>query len=125
MEIITQHLCKASDVGLHGNIFGGKILGWLDSAGFLLAAKFCHSRNLVTLKFEAVEFKKPIGQDNLISIYGKVIHIGNTSISIYLEARKWLFDLPEEEEIVTSTTVFFVKIDPLTGLPSPIKNGKK
>ena len=125
MEIITQHLCKASDIGLHGNIFGGQILSWLDDAGFLLAAKSCHSPNLVTLKFEEVAFKKPIQEDNLISIYGKVVHIGNSSITIYLEARKWLFDNAEKEEIVTSTTVIFVKVDPQTGLSCPINHGKK
>ena len=124
MEVITQHLCKTSDVGLHGNIFGGTILGWLDAAGFLLASRICHTPHLMTLKFEEVIFAKPIQQGDVISIYGSVKKMGDTSITIYLEVRKWGFFPEKEEEMMTSTTVVFVKIDPKTRRSTSINHGK-
>ena len=32
MKYITQHPIKKSDLGFHGNLFGGKLLAWLDAA---------------------------------------------------------------------------------------------
>ena len=32
MKYITQHPIKKSDLGFHGNLFGGKLLAWLDLA---------------------------------------------------------------------------------------------
>jgi len=32
MHYITQHPIKKSDLGFHGNLFGGKLLAWLDAA---------------------------------------------------------------------------------------------
>ena len=36
MELITTHVCKESNVGFHGNLFGGTMLAWLDEAGAAL-----------------------------------------------------------------------------------------
>ena len=33
MDLITTYFCKASQVGYHGNLFGGRMLAWLDEAG--------------------------------------------------------------------------------------------
>ena len=38
MELISTHVCKSSDVGFHGNLFGGVMLSWLDEAGAAFAA---------------------------------------------------------------------------------------
>ena len=32
MELLNTHPIKKSDLGFHGNLFGGKILAWVDSA---------------------------------------------------------------------------------------------
>jgi len=44
------------DLGIHGNLFGGILLSWLDEAGAALATEFCHSPNVVTLKIEEMLF---------------------------------------------------------------------
>ena len=33
MELISTHPVKKSDLGFHGNLFGGKLLAWVDAAG--------------------------------------------------------------------------------------------
>jgi acyl-CoA hydrolase len=32
MELITTYICKASDIGVHDNMFGGTILAIIDDA---------------------------------------------------------------------------------------------
>lgn len=125
MEVITQHLCKSSDIGLRGNLFGGTMLSWLDDAGFIFASKVCRTPSLVTVCFEEVVFKKPLKEGDLVTIMGKVTHIGNTSIKVYLEAKRWLFGHEQEKETITSTSIVFVKIDTQTHCASPIEHAKR
>ena len=32
MELLNTHPVKKSDLGFHGNLFGGKLLAWLDAS---------------------------------------------------------------------------------------------
>ena len=32
MQLVTTHPIKKSDLGFHANLFGGKLLAWLDAA---------------------------------------------------------------------------------------------
>lgn len=110
MDIIATKICKASDIGIYNNLFGGTMLSWLDEAGGTMAAGICCTPNMVTLKIDEVVFKKAVKVNEHIKIYGKIDRIGNTSISLYLEARR--FDFKLKEEITTcSTRMVFVRID--------------
>ena len=125
MELISAKVCKTSDIGINDNLFGGTMLSWLDEAGFLLATNKACTKNMVTLKIEEVLFKLPVKVNDHIRIYGEVINIGNTSITIHLEARRKNFmylvfkdskleNLKpmafEKETIVCSTNAVFVQI---------------
>ena len=119
MKLISTKLCKTSDIGVNENLFGGIMLSWLDEAGGIMASCVCHSPNVITLKMDEVLFKKPVKVKQQIRIYGEVEKIGNTSVSLYLEARR--NDLvSDEEEVVCSTKMLYVKVDE-SGRPSQIK----
>jgi acyl-CoA thioesterase YciA len=110
MELIATKICKASDIGIYNNLFGGTMLSWLDEAGGTMAASICCTPNMVTLKIDEVVFKKAVKVNEHIRIYGKIDRIGTTSISLYLEARR--FDFKLTEEVTTcSTRMVFVRID--------------
>jgi len=111
-------LCKTSDIGINNNLFGGRMLSWLDEAGGIMAAEEVCSRNIVTLKMDQVLFKKPVMVNDHIRIYGKVVNIGKSSISLFLEARRFDFD-HHKEDAVCSTKMTYVKIDK-TGKPDLI-----
>jgi acyl-CoA hydrolase len=32
MDLLSTHPVKKSDLGFHGNLFGGKLLSWVDAA---------------------------------------------------------------------------------------------
>jgi acyl-CoA thioesterase YciA len=118
MDLITQKVCMTRDLGVHGNLFGGNMLSWIDEAAGLQAAKICRTPNMVTLKMEEVIFKRPVKVGFIINIYGKLTRMGNSSITLLMEARKHNVRT-EEETLVCSTSIVFVKIDN-TGTPSPI-----
>ncbi len=115
MELISQRLCMEKDLGIHGNLFGGIMLSWLDEAAATMAYEVCRSPNMVTLKIDEVLFRKPVKIGFHLKIYGEVIRIGNSSIILKLVAKKYNV-YSGEETIVCSTNFTFVKIDEQGGV---------
>lgn len=110
MELITTHPIKKSDLGFHANLFGGKLLAWLDAAGAAFAMQTCDTPRMVTIKIDECLFKKPAKEGQMIKIYGDVKAIGNTSITLYLEARAHNV-YSGRQSIILSTNITFVRID--------------
>jgi len=110
MELITTHPIKKSDLGFHANLFGGKLLAWLDAAGAAFAMETCDTPRMVTIKIDECLFKKPAKEGQMIKIYGDVKSIGNTSITLYLEARAHNV-YSGQQSIILSTNITFVRID--------------
>ncbi len=110
MEFITQKICMVKDIGVHGNLFGGNMLSWIDEAAGSMASQICHTPNMVTLKIDEVVFRKAVKVGFLIKIYGKVLRMGTTSITLKVEARKHNV-ISNEETTVCDTEITFVRID--------------
>lgn len=123
MELITTHICMAKDIGVHGNMFGGIMLAWIDEAASAMAIQVCRTPNMVTVKVDELIFKKKVKEGFLIKIYGEVTHVGNTSLTLNIEARKGSV-YSGEEDIVCHTTTTFVRIDE-AGDPTPIASSVK
>ena len=110
MDLITTYFCKSSQVGYHGNLFGGRMLAWLDEAGAAYAAQCADTPRIVTKHISAVTFEKPVRPGQLIKIYGKVINIGNSSMTLRLEARRHSV-YNGTQKVVCTTDMVFVRID--------------
>lgn len=106
------------DIGVHGNMFGGIMMSWIDEAASVMACQVCHTPNMVTLKLEESIFHKKVKVGFLIKIYGKVNRIGTTSITLDIKAKKRSVYSGEEEDVLV-TRVTFVRIDE-DGSPTPI-----
>lgn len=123
MQLITTHPIKKSDLGFHANLFGGKLLAWLDAAAAAFAMEICDSPRMVTVMIDKCEFKKPAKEGQLLKIYGDVKEIGNTSITLYLEARAHNV-YSGQQTVILSTNFKFVRIDE-SGDPIPISERVK
>lgn len=120
MQLITTHPIKKSDLGFHANLFGGKLLAWLDAAGAAFAMETCDTPRMVTIKIDECVFKKPAKEGQMIKIYGDVVKVGNTSIELYLEARAHNV-YSGSQTVILSTNITFVRIDE-NGDPIPISD---
>jgi acyl-CoA thioesterase YciA len=110
MELITTKICMSPDIGVHGNLFGGKMMGWIDEAAAAYACQICDTPRMVTVKINELIFKRPIKVGNLIKIYGEVKDFGRTSVTLNIEVRKHNV-YTGEQEVVTKTEIKFVRID--------------
>ena len=118
MELLATHPVKKSDLGFHGNLFGGKLLSWLDAAVAAYAMEACCNRRMVTISIDKCEFKQPAKEGSLVKIYAEVSRIGNTSATFHVEARAYNV-YTGSHSIVLSTQFTFVRIDE-DGNPIPI-----
>ena len=110
MELISTYYCKASQVGYHGNLFGGRMLAWLDEAGAAFACQACDTPRMVTKHISAVTFEKPVRPGQIIKIYGEVDKVGKTSLTLNMEARRHSVYNGTQKAVV-STQMTFVRID--------------
>ena len=120
MQLITSHPIKKSDLGFHANLFGGKLLAWLDAAGASLAMEIADTPRMVTVKIDECIFKKPAKEGQLIKMYGDVVEVGNTSLTLYIEARAHNV-YSGNQNVILSTNIKFVRIDE-NGDPIPISD---
>jgi acyl-CoA thioesterase YciA len=109
MELISTHPVRKSDLGFHGNLFGGQLLQWVDLAAVAYATQCCDTPRMVTATMNC-EFKKPALECQLLRIYGKILDIGSKSITLKFEARA--HDVYDGEQVfVLEATTIFVRVN--------------
>jgi acyl-CoA thioesterase YciA len=123
MDLLSTHPVKKSDLGFHGNLFGGKLLSWIDAAVAAYAMEKCRSQNMITIAMDKCVFLKPAKEKQLVKIYAQMVKVGNTSATFSIEARG--FNVFRGDEVVLlATNMTFVRVDE-EGVPIPISEQVK
>ena len=101
---------RPADVNPQGDIFGGWIMSHVDTGGAIIAARRARGR-VVTVAVNEFVFKHPVFVGDLLSIYGDIVHVGNTSIAVKVEA--YVQRKVEDIEVVkvTEATCTYVAVD--------------
>jgi acyl-CoA thioesterase YciA len=108
-ELSIRTLAMPADTNQNGDIFGGWLLSQMDLAGSIYAYKTTQSRN-VTVAIEAMTFRKPVYVGDVVSVYGSLVRVGRTSITVHVAA--WVQRRDESELIlVTDGNYTYVAID--------------
>ena len=123
MDLLSTHPVKKLDLGFHGNLFGGKLLSWVDAAVAAYAMERCHSKNMITVAIDKCVFEKPAKEGQLVKIYATMSKVGNTSATFDVEARNYNV-FRGDEEIILKTNMTFVRVDD-EGVPIPISEQVK
>ena len=118
MTFLNSHPIKKSDLGFHGNLFGGKLLAWIDAAAAGYAMQLCDTPRMVTVSIDQCNFEKPARESQLLKIYGRPSKVGNSSVTLYMEARAHNV-YTGVQSLVLKTNITFVHIDE-EGNPIPI-----
>lgn len=114
---------KKSDLGFHGNLFGGQLLKWIDAAAAGYAMQLCDTPRMVTVSIDKCFFERPAREGQLLKIYGSPAEVGTTSLTIYMEARAHNV-YTGEQRVILRTNIKFVRIDE-EGNPIPISERAK
>jgi acyl-CoA hydrolase len=80
-DITLRFLAAPFDVGVTGKVPGGRVLEWIDKAGYAVAVawsqKYC-----VTAYVGNVHFSKPILAGHLVEVRARVVRTGRSSMTI-------------------------------------------
>ena len=120
MQLISTYIVKTSDLGFHGNLFGGKLMGWIDASAAAFCMQVCDTPRVVTVSIDECEFTKPAREGQLVKIYGSVNKINNSSIKLDIEARSHNVYTGGQSPVL-QTTITFVRVDE-GGYPIPISD---
>ena len=108
-DLCIRTLAMPADTNANGDIFGGWLLSQMDVGGGVFASKIAKSRT-VTVAIEAMNFRKAVYVGDLVSVYGHLVRVGRTSITVRLEA--WVVRRRELQSIlVTDGNFTYVSID--------------
>jgi acyl-CoA thioesterase YciA len=106
---LLRTIAMPADANPNGDIFGGWLMGLMDLAAGNAAGRRARGR-VATVAVDAMMFHSPVIVGDEVSIYGRIVHIGRTSMRIEIEA--WRRERASDAaNIVTSAVFTFVAID--------------
>lgn len=110
LEPALRVLAMPRDTNSMGDVFGGWIMSQVDMAGAVIASQIVKGR-VVTVAVNEFTFKQPVLVGDIISCYGKVVKVGKTSITVYVEVCALRNKFDEKCIKVTEATVVYVAVD--------------
>jgi acyl-CoA thioesterase YciA len=113
-EFLGRRVCFKSDIGVNGNLFGGKLLSAIDEVSAAWACELIESSNVVTIKLYDTVFLKPVKEGNIVHFWGCINEVGNSSLTLDISIHT-LDVNSRKTQIVCTTSIKFVKINKISG----------
>ena len=109
-ELSIRTVAMPADTNPYGDIFGGWLLGQMDIAGGIFAAKIANGRT-ATVAVHSMTFRKRVYVGDVMCIYTDLVRIGRTSIAVHVEA--WVIRSNDAHRfLVTEGRFTYVALDP-------------
>ncbi len=101
-----EQLVLPNDANMLNNLFGGRLLQWIDAAGAMAAMK--HSRKeVVTVAVDSVDFREPVRVGDMVKLTAKVTWTGRTSMEIKVTV---FCEKPRTGEIIKTNEAFMTLV---------------
>ncbi|WP_445680098.1 acyl-CoA thioesterase [Radicibacter daui] len=109
-EPVIRTIAMPNDTNPAGDIFGGWLMAQMDLAAGNIATHYARGR-AATVSVDGMSFLSPVFVGDEVSLYGRILSTGRTSMRIFVEA--WRRDREGDDRIrVTEATFTFVAIGP-------------
>lgn len=115
-SITTQHVLP-NDTNILGNLFGGRLLEWMDIVSAIAAHRHCH-RVVVTASVNNVAFTQSIKGGSIVTLEAKVSRAFTSSMEVFIDV--WVEDPVTGEKKKSNEAIYtFVAVDQY-GSPLPV-----
>ncbi len=111
-ELTYRVVAMPADTNAAGDIFGGWLMSQIDIAGSVLAIREARGR-VATVAVQSLRFLAPVRVGDLVSCYAQVAKVGNTSITVHIEAeaaRQRSHDIADQD-LVADAMLVYVALD--------------
>lgn len=106
---ITTIVVLPNDTNTLGNLFGGKLLAWMDVIASVSAHRHC-KRVVVTASVNNVSFQHPIQQGSIVTLEAKVSRAFSSSMEIFIDV--WVEDNVTGKRQKSNEAIYtFVAVD--------------
>jgi acyl-CoA hydrolase len=114
---VNTEVVLPNDTNHVGNLFGGKLMQWVDITAAIAAQRHC-GRVVVTASINHVSFDNPIKQNSIVTLEAKVSRAFNSSMEVCVDV---LVENPVtgEKTKCNEAILTFVAIDQ-NGSPLPV-----
>ncbi|MHC1723149.1 MAG: acyl-CoA thioesterase [Aminipila sp.] len=82
-QIIMSQVMLPNQANVAGNVHGGEIMKFMDTAAGAVAMKYSKS-NCVTARVDELEFHLPIFVGALVTCTATVVYVGRTSMEVFV-----------------------------------------
>lgn len=123
--ITLRFLAAPTDAGQSGSVSAGRVLEWIDKAGYAAAARWS-GRYCVTAYVGNVRFTRPVEVGHLVEVRARIVRTGRSSMDVLVET----FSGPPstgELDSATHCLMVFVAVDDeghSTAVPPLVPNGE-
>ncbi len=106
---LLRTIAMPADANPNGDIFGGWLMGLMDLAAGNAAGRRARGR-VATVAVDGMVFHSPVLVGDEVSIYGRIVAVGRSSMKIEIEA--WRRERADDAaNLVTEGVFTFVAID--------------
>lgn len=112
------HFLRYEDINGQGNLFGGRLVAWMDEVGGTVATRHIGTK-VATASIDNLVFKKSAVLDDLVVVEGHATYVGNTSMEVRVDA--YLEDRKGMRRPINRAYLTMVSLDD-NGKPQQIKN---
>ncbi len=79
-----QRLVLPPDTNIYNDLYGGRLVEWIDNVAAIVAAKHCRRRT-VTGSIDRLFFLSPIHLGDIVSLYGRINYVTNKTMEIEVD----------------------------------------
>ena len=109
--LMLRTMSMPANANPNGDIFGGWLMSQLDAGGAMMAYELTRGK-VVTVAVDEIVFKNPVHVGDVVCVYGKVVHVGHTSLKIQLQLwRKRNSESRTQRVKVTECGITYVAVD--------------
>lgn len=109
--IEMREMVMPNHTNVHGTVFGGMVMSWIDIAAAMVAARHC-GRPVVTAHIDDIDFIAPVKMGYHVLIQASLNYVGKTSMIVGVKVTS---ENPYTGESRTTTKAYltFVALDDL------------
>lgn len=116
-KVIMSEMVFPNDTNFYGNLMGGRLMYWMDTAAAMSAGRHCNAP-CVTVSVDNISFESPIRLGHVVHIEAQLSRTFRSSMEIHI--RVWGEDLTQQYKYKSNEAYLtFVALDP-NGKPRPV-----
>jgi len=104
--VVSRRLVMPDQLNPNGTLFGGVLMAWIDSTGFMCAERHAETPRVVTASVDRLEFLRPLRSGDHTVLSARVEWVGRTSMALEVKVEREGHRLGDRAPVATAHLTF-------------------